>query len=293
MHFSMQHNWDGTTPVSTTPQANGNWLGADGPEPAPPEAPGEPALPVLPRRPDASRPTSSGANVNASPDAGPVGRRPQRASALGAPYESSRATRSARRPFLPGFNPMAAGVPATSQYNAANGLECISCHLQHGSAHDLPQPRAAHRCVPAALQVRNDERHDEGRLDQHRAPYTPNTGNAATFNPLYDNANVSYNRTDPASPAGATTHRPPTAWTRSARPATATSTAAPAIANIGATAVGAGPRTSSVTRPQAGHRHRRALRRPVVADPLYVARRRRSRSTRTTAWATPTRRPAA
>src|SRR5262245_39840383 len=31
MHFSMQHNWDGTTPVSTTPAANGNWLGANGP----------------------------------------------------------------------------------------------------------------------------------------------------------------------------------------------------------------------------------------------------------------------
>jgi len=36
-------------------------------------------------------------------------------------------------------------------------------------------------------------------------PYTPNTGNAATFNPLYDSAKVSYNRTDPAAPAGATT----------------------------------------------------------------------------------------
>ena len=31
MHFSMQHNWDGTTPVSTTSQPGGNWLGASGP----------------------------------------------------------------------------------------------------------------------------------------------------------------------------------------------------------------------------------------------------------------------
>jgi len=31
MHFSMQHNWDGTTPVPTTPQADGNWLGTGGP----------------------------------------------------------------------------------------------------------------------------------------------------------------------------------------------------------------------------------------------------------------------
>ena len=31
MHFSMQHNWDGTTPVSTTVQPGGNWMGATGP----------------------------------------------------------------------------------------------------------------------------------------------------------------------------------------------------------------------------------------------------------------------
>jgi len=31
MHFSMQHNWDGTTPVPTAGGANGNWLGASGP----------------------------------------------------------------------------------------------------------------------------------------------------------------------------------------------------------------------------------------------------------------------
>src|SRR5271169_4292723 len=31
MHFSMAHNWDGTTPVPTTPAANGSWLGATGP----------------------------------------------------------------------------------------------------------------------------------------------------------------------------------------------------------------------------------------------------------------------
>jgi hypothetical protein len=31
MHFSMNHNWDGTTPVATTPQKDGNWLSATGP----------------------------------------------------------------------------------------------------------------------------------------------------------------------------------------------------------------------------------------------------------------------
>jgi nitrate reductase cytochrome c-type subunit len=33
MHFSQSHNYDGTTPVSTTPQDNGNWLGTSGPNP--------------------------------------------------------------------------------------------------------------------------------------------------------------------------------------------------------------------------------------------------------------------
>jgi len=31
MHFSQSHNWDGTTPVGTTPTTGGNWLGASGP----------------------------------------------------------------------------------------------------------------------------------------------------------------------------------------------------------------------------------------------------------------------
>lgn len=31
MHFSQTHNWDGTTPVATTPTGSGNWLGTTGP----------------------------------------------------------------------------------------------------------------------------------------------------------------------------------------------------------------------------------------------------------------------
>ena len=31
MHYSQTHNWDGTTPVPTTGNANGNWLGSGGP----------------------------------------------------------------------------------------------------------------------------------------------------------------------------------------------------------------------------------------------------------------------
>jgi hypothetical protein len=203
MHFSMQHNWDGTTPVSTTPQPGGNWLGATGPNQMLLKLPANELCKSC-HDGQTFAPDVVGINTNASPAQGRSAGALNDV-ALGAPYESFKGHTLGVTTPPPGWNPTAAGIPVANQYNAANGLECISCHLQHGSAtiyRNLGQRVAAIQPL-YAFSTTNDITKDVW-INFDKALYTPNTGNAATFNPLYANANVSYNRTDPASPAGAT-----------------------------------------------------------------------------------------
>jgi len=202
MHFSMQHDWAGTSPVSTTPQANGDWLSTHGPNEKLLKAPVN-ELCLGCHNGQTFAPDVLGVNTNPSPSQG------RQAGALndptvGAPYETFKGHTLGSTATPPGFNPTAAGVPVTSQYVAANGLDCVSCHLQHGSATVYRNlgPRSAAFQPTYVLGTTNDTTKDV--WINIAAPYTPNTGSASTFNPLYDSANVSYNRTDPAAPAGAT-----------------------------------------------------------------------------------------
>jgi hypothetical protein len=144
-----------------------------------------------------------GLNTNASPSQG----RSAGAlndPALGTPYEEWKGHTLGSTNVPPGFNPTAAGVPVTSQYVAANGLDCISCHLQHGSATIYRNlgPRSAAFQPLYVLGTTNDTTKDV--WVNIPSPYTPDTKDASVFNPLYDNANVSYNNTNPAAPAGST-----------------------------------------------------------------------------------------
>src|SRR5512143_3702704 len=86
MHFSQTHNWDGTTPVPTTPAANGDWLSATGPNQFLLKAP---ANQLCLGCPDGQTfaPDVMGVNINAAPtqgrEAGALNE-----TALGAPYDT-------------------------------------------------------------------------------------------------------------------------------------------------------------------------------------------------------------
>jgi len=203
MHFSMQHDWDSAATPSTTAAADGNWLSTSGPNKRLLKAPANELCESC-HDGQTFAPDVLGSNTNASPSQGRAAGALNDA-AQGAPYEQWKGHTLASTNVPPGFNPTRAGVPVSSQYNAANGLECISCHLQHGSATIYRNlgPRSAAFQPLYVLGTTNDTTKDV--WINMAAPYTPNTGNAATFNPLYDSANVSYNRTDPAAPAGSTT----------------------------------------------------------------------------------------
>lgn len=201
MHFSQTHNWDGSSPVSTTPQANGNWLGGTGPNMRLLKLPAN-QLCLSCHDGQSFAPDVVGTNFNSAPTQGRSGGALNEVGGA-APYQTYKGHTLDDTAVPPGFNPTLAGVPLASQYNATNGLECISCHLQHGSATVYRNlgPRAAQFQPTYVLSTTNDTTKDV--WINMAGPYTPNTGNASTFNPLYDNANVSYNRTDPAVPAGA------------------------------------------------------------------------------------------
>src|SRR5512138_3734046 len=129
MHFSMQHNWDGTTPVPTTGAANGNWLGATGPNAFLLKAPAN-QLCLSCHDGQTFAPDVLGTNTNAAPTAGRSAGAVNTA-ALGAPYDTYKGHTLGAANALPGYNPAAVGAPAT-WYDATGGIECISCHAQHG-----------------------------------------------------------------------------------------------------------------------------------------------------------------
>ena len=196
MHFSQSHNWDGTSPVSTTPKPDGNWLGASGPNNFLLKAPAN-ALCKGCHDGQTFAPDVFQANINPSPAGG--------RSAGAITDEATPGTYVGGHPLdstmpPPGFNPAAIGAPPT-WYVAANGLECISCHAQHGpaTAYRNLGPYSLGGAATAArptyvISTTNDTTKDV--WINIPTGYVPNSGSAATFNPYYANANVSYNRTD-------------------------------------------------------------------------------------------------
>ena len=198
MHFSQQHNWDGTSPVSTTPQPNGNWLSATGPNAFLLKAPAN-QLCLACHDGQTFAPDVMAANVNAAPTQGrSAGALNQAAS--GAGYETWKGHTLDATTAPPGFNPAAVGAPAT-WYDPAGGLECISCHAQHGPVtsyrnlgpYSLGAAAASARPT-YVIATTNDATKDV--WINIPTGYAANSGSAATFNPFYATASVSYNRND-------------------------------------------------------------------------------------------------
>jgi hypothetical protein len=211
MHFSMQHNWDGSTPVPTVPQnvtaagMSGNWLGTVGPNQRLLKAPVN-TLCLTCHDGTTFAPDVLAVNTNAGAGGVTWGRS---AGALNdqtntAPYQTYKGHTLGATTTPPGFNPVGAGVPAASAYNPAGGLECISCHLQHGSATIYRNlgPRSAAFQPLYQLSTTNDATKDV--WVNIPSTYVAGTANPATFNPYYDANNVFYNATNPAPPAGST-----------------------------------------------------------------------------------------
>lgn len=204
MHFSMQHTWDGTGTVTNgTPAANGNWLGATGPNHYLLKAPAN-QLCLACHDGQTFAPDVMGANANPSPTQG------RSAGALNdttgaAPYQTFKGHTLGSTAQPPGANPAAVGR-TTLPYDPASGLECISCHTQHGIAGSYRNlgPRSYPGGNPTyIIGTANDVTRDV--WINMAAPYNVNSGSAATFNPFYDSANITYNRTDPARAGTATT----------------------------------------------------------------------------------------
>lgn len=193
MHFSQQHNWDGSTPVATTPQPDGNWLGATGPNHFLLKLPVNELCKSC-HDGQAFAPDVVGLNFNASPTQG------RSAGALnevatGAPYDTFKGHTLDSTTAPPGYNPAVVGASAT-RYDPTGGLECISCHLQHGSATVYRNlgPRTAAIQPTYVISTTNDTTKDV--WVNIPTGFVANTGSAATFNPYYDSASVSYNRID-------------------------------------------------------------------------------------------------
>jgi hypothetical protein len=198
MHFSMQHDWVGASPVSTNPQPNGNWLSATGPNEFLLKAPAN-QLCLACHDGQTFAPDVMGMNNNAAPANGRSAGALNTAG-LGSPYETWKGHTLGSTAAPPGFDPAVVGAPA-NWYDPTTGLECISCHAQHGPAGayrnlaSYALGAAATAARPTyAISTTNDPTKDV--WINIATGYTPNTGDPATFGPYYASANVSYNRND-------------------------------------------------------------------------------------------------
>lgn len=209
-HFSMQHSWDSSAaPAIASGGANGNWLGATGPNEFLLKAPAN-QLCLGCHDGKTFAPDVFGVNSNTSPSQGRSAGALNDQS-LGGPHEAWKGHTLGATTASPGFNPAVIGAP-TTWYDPTRGLECVSCHSQHGAvtAYRNLGPSTLGGAATAArptyaIGTSNDTTKDV--WINIPTGYVAGSGNAATFNPYYDYANVTFNRNDATVGTNKTSNR--------------------------------------------------------------------------------------
>ncbi len=197
MHFSMQHGFDGGSVSIGTAAIGGNWLGSTGPNEKLLKAPPN-DLCLSCHDGQTFAPDVLGTNTNASPTQGRSAGALNEAS-LGAPYDTWKGHTLGSTTTPPGFDPSVLG--GSGGYDPTEGLECISCHMQHGTdgyrnlrPEGLVGVTSANTRPTYVIGATNDTTKDV--WINIPTGYVAGTGSAATFNPYYDMANISFNRND-------------------------------------------------------------------------------------------------
>lgn len=200
MHFSMQHDWNGASPVSPTVAKDGNWLGTTGPNnfllKLPPNQ-----LCLACHDGQTFAPDVLEDNTNAASYAGGREGGALNETGAGAGYETYKGHTLGSTAVPPGYDPTRVGLAATWYNGTTEGLECIHCHTQHGitTSYRNLGPRALGSAplngLPTyAISTTNDNTKDV--WVNIATGYAANSGDPTTFGPYYSNNNVSFNRGD-------------------------------------------------------------------------------------------------
>jgi predicted CXXCH cytochrome family protein len=199
MHASMQHGFAGGTSISGTPVAGGDWLSNNGGTPINflLKASGN-QLCLSCHDGQTFAPDVVGGNANASPSQGRSAGALNEAG-LGGGYDTWKGHTLDSTATPPGYDPAAVGATA-NWYNPANGLECTSCHAQHGPATSYrnlgPYAMGGANFRPTYVLGPTNDTTKDVWVNLATTTVTTGSGSAATFNPYYAAENVSYNRND-------------------------------------------------------------------------------------------------
>jgi len=207
MHFSMQHNWDGSTPVPTTPNGSGttfsgNWLSASGPNQYLLKAPANQLCLSCHDgqtfAPDVFETNTNAGSYTAGREAGAL-----RDLTGAAPYYTWTGHTLGSTATPPGYNPAVVGASATWYTGPTNGvgLACTDCHAQHGSAsayrnlgsYSLGGARTS--AAPTFVVNTTNTTTVDVWVNQPSS-YVAGSGSPSTFGPYYDTANIFFNRND-------------------------------------------------------------------------------------------------
>jgi len=206
MHYSMQHGFAGGA-VGNTPAPGGDWL-ATGPNQFLLKAPAN-QLCLACHDGQTFAPDVMAANANPSPVNGRQAGALNNTTGAG-PYETWKGHTVDSTTPPPGFNPAVIGAPA-NWYDPANGLECTSCHAQHGPATSYRNlgPYALGGAAAAArptyvISNTNDITKD---VWVNLASVTTGSGDSSIFNPYYSQTNLSFNRNDASVGTNKTSNR--------------------------------------------------------------------------------------